>query len=436
MKNMNRLSMEKRVRNISNLYLKVSELVNQLPDSVPENIKKLITEKILGDKELNELMESLDKHRPPRFLIIGRTGVGKSSLINAMCSSFLAETSAVEVGTIGVQKYDCIREGKIQMQILDTRGIGESFSEIEGTDTSAEKQLEKEIDKFLPDAILFVLPCASRDRLNTDVDMLNNILKKVMKGTPIIVVLNRADEIEPSQSDMTSERKMDNINASKSQVKKLLREANIPYTDIVAVSSYIDWGHSVEILKEMTGEQRENLVMDYDGRYNIDLLNDIIEKSLDDEAKTGFLVAAKLDYVLKKMANKFVNIFAGISSAVAITPIPLSDIYIITSIQIIMVVFIGALSGRNIDMKAAKEFILGVGGVSLSGLAFRTFAQQSSKLLNVVLPGVGSTVSSVVAFSGTKIIGNTAIDYFILEKDFSAVKKKFKKKEYSDKNSI
>ena len=75
---------EERMQNMKNAYLKLDNVLNHLPDAIPEKMKGVLRDKILGDKQLKELMEGIDEHRPPRFFLIGRTGVGKSSLISAL----------------------------------------------------------------------------------------------------------------------------------------------------------------------------------------------------------------------------------------------------------------------------------------------------------------------------------------------------------------
>jgi len=427
-------SIEQRLERMSNAYYKINLFIDTLPETVPTKIKTIIKEKVQGDKELEELMKGLEKYRAPRFLVVGRTGVGKSSLINAICGSYLAETSAVVIGTKSIEKFEYKRQGRTVLEVLDTRGIGESLSNTESLETDAESALLDEFESFLPDAILLVLPCAARDRINEDIATIIKIQAKYKKlnsiEIPVIVVLNRADELEPAQIKNHNDypnRKLQNIERSIERVKSIFIEQKVKYNDIIAISSYIDWGVSEEELKEMTQFEKENLTIEFDGRYHMDELIEMLEKNLDIEAKTGLLIASRLEEVVKRVTKKIVKIFAVLSATVAITPIPIADIYVLTSLQLVMVVFVAALSGREINMASAKEFIMSLGSVSLAGIAFRTFAQQSAKLINVIMPGIGSAVSSGVAYSGTEIIGRSAIAYYVDGKKLNDIKKKLKK---------
>ena len=118
---------------------------------------------------------------------------------------------------------------------------------------------------------------------------------------------------------------------------------------------------------------------------------------------------------------------------VALTPIPVSDIYVLLIIQSVLVCLIASLSGRDISLDTAKEFIFSMGGIAGAGYVFRLVAQQASKFLNAVWPGSGSAVSSGIAALGTSAIGKAAITYYIDGQDMEEVKKIFedsrKKKE-------
>jgi uncharacterized protein (DUF697 family) len=164
----------------------------------------------------------------------------------------------------------------------------------------------------------------------------------------------------------------------------------------------------------MDETDREELVISFDGRWNIDALMDALESAIvDTEAKAGLRSSLKLEEILRNLANHIVDIFMGVAGTVALTPIPVADLYVLLGLQSVMVAIIAILSGREANLQSAKEFILSLGGVGGAGLGFRLLAQQASKLLNGLYPGAGSVVSTTVAASGTKAIGSAAIAYYM-----------------------
>lgn len=73
-------------------------------------------------------MEGIDSHKPPRIFLIGRTGVGKSSLINAICDKYVANVSVVRSCTNTVSMYEVKDGDRVLMEVMDIRGIAESES--------------------------------------------------------------------------------------------------------------------------------------------------------------------------------------------------------------------------------------------------------------------------------------------------------------------
>ena len=119
------------------------------------------------------------------------------------------------------------------------------------------------------------------------------------------------------------------------------------------------------------------------------------------------------------------KIFSGLAGTVALTPIPVSDIYVLLIIQALLVSLIASLSGRDISLDTAKEFIFSMGGLAGVGYTLRLVAQQGAKFLNAIWPESGSAVSATVAALGTSAIGKAAITYYVDGATIEEAKKKF-----------
>ncbi len=434
-----KMKIEQRLQNMKKFYIKAGELIDKLPDAIPEKTRSMLKDTILGDKDLKRLMEGIDSHRPPRIFLIGRTGVGKSSMINALCGSYVAGVSDTKSCTEGAQIYECKDGDRVLMEILDTRGIAESESLDDKV--TAEEMLIEQINEFSPDVAIFMLNCTHRDDVNTDVEFLKKVSKEYAKVNklqlPIVVVINKCDEMAPSRFKNPveyPENKINKINEVVQYYKGIIVKNGLKIDNIIAVSSLIDWqtpdGMEIDVdsIKNLPKYDIDNLQIAFDGRYGIEELLDILEEAiLDFEAQMGLRMASRLNEVVKRLAKHLNNIFSGISATVALTPIPVSDIYILLIIQSMLVCLIASLSGRDISLDTGKEFIFSMGGIAGAGYVFRLIAQQASKFLNTIFIGSGSAVSSGIAYIGTSAIGKAAIAYYIENKTMDEAKKQFEK---------
>ena len=434
-----KMKIEQRMQNMKKVYINAGNLIDKLPDAIPSKTRESIKDAILGDAELKQLMEGIDSNRPPRIFMIGRTGVGKSSLINALCGSYVASVSDTRSCTEGAEIYQCMDGDRVLMEICDTRGIAESESL--NSKISAEDMLINQINEFSPDVAIFMLNCTHRDDVDTDVNFLKKLAKSYAEVNsmrlPIVVVVNKCDEMAPTRFKNPKDypqNKISKINEVVLYYKGIIVRNGLKIDNIIAVSSLIDWmtpdGMEIdaESIDNLPTYDIENLQIAFDGRYQIDKLLDILESAIQDfEAQMGLRMAARLTEVVHRLARHLNRIFSGIAATVAITPIPVSDIYVLLILQCVLVSLIASLSGRDISLDTAKEFIFSMGGLAGSGYLFKLIAQQGAKLLNAVWPGAGSAVSSGVAAVGTSAIGNAAISYYIDEVSIKDAKEQFDK---------
>ena len=433
------MKIEQRLHNMKQFYVNASNLIDKLPIAMPEKTKAMLKNAILGDNDLKKLMEGLDAHRPPRIFLIGRTGVGKSSLINALCGSYVASVSDTHSCTETTNIYKCSFGGRVLMEICDTRGLAESES-VDPT-ISAEQMLIEQINEFSPDVAILMLNCVHRDDVNSDVQFLQKLAKSYAEinslRLPIVVVINKCDEMAPTRFKDPAEypqNKIRKINEVVQYYKGIIIRNGLKIDDIVAVSSLIEWkledgtDIDVEDIDNLPLHDIETLQIGFDGRYNIDKLLDILENAIQDfEAQMGLRMAARLTDVVHRLAEHLNSIFSTIAAGIALTPIPISDIYILLLLQSLLVALIASLSGRDISIETATEFIVSLGGVAGAGFVFRLIAQQGAKFFNVVFPGTGSVASSGIAAMGTSAIGRAAIAYYIDGETVEKAKELFEK---------
>lgn len=431
------MKIEQRLQNMKNFYTKVGDLLDNLPDAIPEKARQKIRDTILGDEELKNLMDGVDSHRPPRIFLIGRTGVGKSSLINALCGAYVAPVSDTRSCTETAQTYQCKDGERTLMEILDTRGIAESDNL--NAEISAEDMLINQVKEFSPDVAIFMLNCTHRDDVDSDVNFLKKLSESYAQAynmrLPIVAVVNKCDEMAPSRlknPNEYTESKTKKIAEQVQHYKEIIVKNNLKIDDIIAVSSLIDWmtadGTEIDAdsIESLPISDIENLQIAFDGRYHIEELLNILEKAiLDFSARMGLRMALKLQEVVRRIANQLNKSFSAMSAAVAASPIPISDIYILSLLQGILVCLIASLSGRDISLDTAKEFELSMGGIAGAGYGFRLLAQQASKILNVFWAGSGSAVSASIAALGTSAIGKAAIAYYIDDKTIEEAKSTF-----------
>lgn len=431
------MKIEQRLQNMKNFYTKVGDLLDNLPDAIPEKVRQKIRDTILGDEELKNLMDGVDSHRPPRIFLIGRTGVGKSSLINALCGAYVAPVSDTRSCTETAQTYQCKDGERTLMEILDTRGIAESDNL--NAEISAEDMLINQVKEFSPDVAIFMLNCTHRDDVDSDVNFLKKLSESYAKAynmrLPIVAVVNKCDEMAPSRlknPNEYTESKTKKIAEQVQHYKEIIVKNNLKIDDIIAVSSLIDWmtadGTEIDAdsIESLPVSDIENLQIAFDGRYHIEELLNILEKAiLDFSARMGLRMALKLQEVVRRIANQLNKSFSAMSATVALSPIPISDIYILLLLQGILVCLIASLSGRDISLDTAKEFVLSMGGIAGAGYGFRLLAQQASKILNVFWAGSGSAVSASIAALGTSAIGKAAIAYYIDDKTIEEAKSTF-----------
>lgn len=126
----------------------------------------------------------------PKIGIFGKTGVGKSSLTNALFGKEICPISDVEACTRNPQEV-IIGMGQKGLKLLDVPGVGES--------SERDKEYAPLYAKLMPelDLVLWVIKADDRALTSDEVFYKSVVKPHVDEGKPFFFVLNQVDKIEP-----------------------------------------------------------------------------------------------------------------------------------------------------------------------------------------------------------------------------------------------
>lgn len=433
-----------RLESVRKYYEKFEDMLDDLPFFVPKSTKKMLKKYLGQDNELEALMESISTQRPPRLLIAGDRGVGKSALVNALCRARIVETSPylteTEVASDIADTSTYASEAKHYNEKSVNSSVRRSSSryendevndidiyackrgdetEIEIFETSTYKTDEKitQIISFKPDAAILLLDSSRDVDIHSQLEFFEDLKKKIESSggnkLPLIVAITKVDEAsDQTYEELVSEGEIGKKIALSIDIdRNQLRESLSRYRGAILAHG--------NVVDEIVALSSLNL-------YNFDELRRIIEDVMvDPNAQMGFRMTFRLSEVLSGVSNRLVKLFSGMAAVIALTPIPVADLYVLLILQGLMVALIARLSGRDVNLKTGIEFILSLGGVTLAGFGLRTVAQQAAKFANF-LPFAGSAISSTIAATGTNAIGKAAVAHFISDLPLRKTKSLFK----------
>ena len=200
----------------------ISQICNN--EKFSKNVKAVIEDKVFGLKEEN--LKYIISHF--NILIMGNTGVGKSTLLNTVLKSELAKTCYGNACTMGIPKNYESEKAK-GIRIWDTRGIENGQYNLWTANKDIKKTIknlisEKDPDKFIH-CIWYCINSNSNRFIKDEVNNLKDCYELYIEKLPIIVVLTQAFNQEDAD---------EMIEHVKKQIKNFDENNNIKLLKVLA----------------------------------------------------------------------------------------------------------------------------------------------------------------------------------------------------------
>jgi small GTP-binding protein len=191
----------------------------------------------LPSEAKNKLQSGLNKafDYEPKVAIFGKTGVGKSSLTNALFGKEACPVHDVEACTRNPQEVFMKLDGDSKgIKLLDVPGIGES--------SERDEEYFRLYAEILKDAdmVLWVLKGDDRTFTSDEEFYKTCMIPYIEKGKPFVVAVNQVDKIEPFREwDMENHKPgpIQEGNIAKKIIYVAKQFGNLPVSQVVPVSA-------------------------------------------------------------------------------------------------------------------------------------------------------------------------------------------------------
>jgi uncharacterized protein (DUF697 family) len=352
--------------------LQIVERLEGLAGKLPSRIRKAIL------SELTPLKQLFLQQRPPRFLFIGSSRMPMPQIVRALFT--LAEfTHRRDLPSRICRWHDVSLPERGTISILDARNV----------EDSAVIQVQDEL-KFQSADVIFFLEGEQTARAlekPTFYDLItylswNNASESNAKIIGII--------IPPTGRPIAS----NDTDTATARLKSALRSSPMLREHILEVLSFslADGAEPVEVAR---GKAQE--------------LMSILARELPNQARMEIIRISRDREAQHEVAQVLVKSTTGICAAIGAQPIPLADLPILTTLQLMMVAGIMYVSGRERSLRAAGEFIGALGANVGAAMLLR----ESTRAVLKFFPGWGNIVCGLVAGSATYAIGRAASLFFI-----------------------
>lgn len=323
------------------------------------------------DDTIKECFESIINNyndlKPLNVIIMGKSGIGKSTLINTFFREELAETG---IGDAVTDKITKITKKSFPLTIYDTPGLELSKEQQEKVTNEVFSIIDEGFkSKDISKAIHCIWYCIDTTSLRIDKVEIE-LIKKIteIKKTPVIVVLTKAF----SEKDTIT-------------MKSDLEKRNLNIVKVVPVLA-----DDYEINSNVTIPA-----------YGLKTLVKVMEEVLPDYLQNTFQNVQNVDVGEKvKRARAILATALAASFGEGFAPVPFADAIALIPTQLAMLAGITKVFGIDIKREFMKSFAYSIFSVSGATILGKSVVSGILKLI----PGVGTVAGGAISGSTAALI--------------------------------
>lgn len=338
----------------------------------------------IAQEAIDAIAEKIKNLNTLNIIVAGKTGVGKSTLINSVFRDKLAETGMGKPVTDHMRK---ISKKGIPLSIYDTRGfeLGKEVQQQvkqEVVETISKGLATQDINKAIH-CIWYCINTASNRVEPEEIEWLKELSKEnQITQVPIIVILTQSFSKKNADA-----------------MRKMILDENLDVVQVVPVLA-----EDYEIDDDYVAKS-----------YGLDVLIHVMGEALPDE-----LMDTLQNVQIASLAEKKKRAQAAIATATlaatgeGAAPIPFSDCALLIPTQLGMIASITVIFGFDVNKSILTAFLsstLGAGGATLLG---KTVVSTLVKLIPGVGTVAGGTISAATAGVLTAALGEAYIGVMTL----------------------
>ena len=264
-----------------------------------------------------------------------------------------------------------------------------SFFDARGAEDANAAQIEEELKRQRADIILFIDEGESaRGPRKIDIDNLRDCWRwnETASAQTKVIAVGLPQMRKSSARDHADNENEPDQRAAR--VRSALESDAMIRDRLVDVFCFVDGDDSARAAKKFMS---------------------ILARELPNEARIEMIRISQDKEAQHQVAQVLVKSTTAICTAIGAQPIPLADMPILTTLQLVMVSGIMYVSGRERSLRAATEFVGALGANLGAGMLLR----EGTRAILKFFPGWGNLVSGAVAGAGTYAIGRAAEAFFL-----------------------